>query len=277
MKTLEMPTTAQTRIPGGLVAQLARDPQAVREAQRLRWQVFAAELGAKLHSPEAGIDEDLFDAHCEHLLVRASQTDEVVACTRLLFDYRAAGAGGFYSQSEFEMKSILRLPGRILEVGRTCVRGDRRAGSALSVLWSGLARIISSCGVDYLIGCASIPMSDGGAQAHAVMRRLRAENLTPESLRVKPRRALPPAVGTSVRPVPAEFPIPQADRRGEVPAEAALPHLLRTYLRLGASIGGEAFWDTDFHCADVFILLEPRRMDPRYARHFLAPAQAEVS
>jgi putative hemolysin len=258
METMEMPAPrTQSRLQGGLVAQLAREPQAVREAQRLRWQVFAGELGAKLHSPEPGLDQDGLDEHCEHLLVRETRTGEVVACTRLLFGYRAAEAGGFYSQREFDMKSILLLPGRILEVGRTCVRADRRAGGAISVLWSGISKIISSCGTDYLIGCASIPMDDGGAQAHAVMRRLRAEHLTPENLRVQPRRSLP-------------------DSRGEAPTDAALPPLLKAYLRLGARIGGEAFWDPDFHCADVFILLEPRRMNPRYARHFLAPAQAEV-
>lgn len=239
------------------MTQLARDPQAVHEAQRLRWQVFAGELGAKLHSPKEGLDQDGLDAHCEHLLVRETQTGEVVACTRLLFDYRAVEAGGFYSQSEFDMKSILLLPGRILEVGRTCVRPDRRAGGAISVLWSGIAKIISSCGVDYVIGCASIPMTDGGAQAHAVMRRLRAGHMTPENLRVQPRRSLP-------------------EPQGELPAEAILPPLLRTYMRLGARIGGEAFWDPDFRCADAFILLEPRRMNPRYARHFFVPVRTEA-
>ncbi|HEU6454741.1 MAG TPA: GNAT family N-acetyltransferase, partial [Roseateles sp.] len=47
----------------------------VREAQALRHQVFAVEMGARLtpcKGAPAGLDVDLFDAYCEHLLVRAS-------------------------------------------------------------------------------------------------------------------------------------------------------------------------------------------------------------
>jgi len=63
---------------------LARTPQTLRAAQQLRWRVFAEELGARLDSREPGIDRDLFDAHCEHLVVRDDETGEVVGTYRLL-------------------------------------------------------------------------------------------------------------------------------------------------------------------------------------------------
>src|SRR5262245_5922695 len=51
----------------------ARDAADVLDAQRLRYQVFCEEMGARLPPPPgapAGHDVDMFDAYCEHLLVR---------------------------------------------------------------------------------------------------------------------------------------------------------------------------------------------------------------
>jgi len=48
---------------------LTRDPAHIREAQRLRHEVFAHELGAVLDSPKPGRDIDRFDEHCDHLVV----------------------------------------------------------------------------------------------------------------------------------------------------------------------------------------------------------------
>lgn len=63
---------------------LARDESEVRAAQRLRHQVFAGELGARLDGPEPGLDADAFDAYCDHLLVVEEQTEQVVGTYRLL-------------------------------------------------------------------------------------------------------------------------------------------------------------------------------------------------
>lgn len=48
----------------------ARHQDEVRQAQRLRYQVFAVEMGANLPTTLPGRDVDLFDSYCEHLLVR---------------------------------------------------------------------------------------------------------------------------------------------------------------------------------------------------------------
>src|SRR5438094_59763 len=56
----------------------ARDDDDVRQAQQLRYLVFAEEMGARLVVPPgspARHDIDLFDAYCEHLLVRAVGLD----------------------------------------------------------------------------------------------------------------------------------------------------------------------------------------------------------
>jgi putative hemolysin len=65
------------------------------------------------------------------------------------------------------------LPGRVMEVGRTCVDAEFRSGAVIAVLWGALAEIIVSRGFDYLFGCASIGLEDGGANAHAILAQIK--------------------------------------------------------------------------------------------------------
>ena len=64
-----------------LTVSFAQSEAEVREAQRLRYQVFAEEMGARLNTLEPGIDIDIFDSYCDHLLVRDHDTLEVVGTT----------------------------------------------------------------------------------------------------------------------------------------------------------------------------------------------------
>ncbi len=237
-------------VGGSLVVSLAADEDEVRACQALRYRIFAEELGARLGSAALGLDIDAFDPYCMHLLVRDSATGEVVATTRLLLDRDAGRAGLFYSETEFHLEPILALDARILEVGRTCIHADYRNGSAIAMLWAGLARLVEMHDIDYLIGCASLPMADEGVQALALYERLVPQHLVPPALRVEPRL-----------PVTAAHPA-----GGGMPS---LPPLLKAYLRLGAQIGGPPCWDPLFDVADLFIVLDRERLARRYARHFL--------
>ena len=240
-----------------LTVSLAGCASDVIESQVLRYDVFAREAGAKLHNTIDGIDHDCFDPHCEHVLVRDAETGMVVASTRILTCEQAQRTDGFYSATEFDIAPILAMPGRFMEIGRTCVHADYRHGAAITMLWKGISQFLESRGYDYLIGCASIGLHDGGTQAQAVMQRLRPRHMVPEDRRVTPLLPYPP------RPVDASL-------------APMLPPLLKAYLRLGAQIGGEPFLDRDFNVADVFVLLGVDRLDARYARHFQVQQQAQA-
>lgn len=224
---------------------------ALREAQALRFRVFSTEFGAKLKGAELGLDMDDYDPHCSHIGVRDLGSGELVATTRLLDHQAAAGLGRFYSEEEFRLHGLARLQGPLLEIGRTCVAPGYRSGATIAVLWSELAEVLNEGGYRYLMGCASIPMKDGGIQAEAVMQRLRERHLCTEQLRAEPKT-----------------PLPRLELPGNVTAE--LPPLLKAYMRLGAKVCGEPCWDPDFQVADVFILLKRDELCPRYARHFKA-------
>lgn len=224
---------------------------ALREAQALRYAVFSSEFEARLKGAELGLDMDDFDAHCAHIGVRDLNTGGLVATTRLLDHQAAQRLGRFYSEEEFSLHGLAHLEGPVLEIGRTCVAPEYRNGGTIAVLWAELAEVLNEGGYSYLMGCASIPMKDGGIQAEAIMQRLRGRYLCNEHLRAEPRTPLP---------------------RLQVPENlsAEMPPLLKAYMRLGAKICGEPCWDQDFQVADVFILLKRDQLCPRYARHFKA-------
>lgn len=233
-----------------LVLSLASTPGEVREVQRLRYKVFIEGGGLTRLMNEERLDRDRFDDCCDHLLVRDTSTLEVVGTYRLLNPAGARKAGGLYCEDEFDMRRFAHLRGRLVEAGRACIHPDYRSGAVIMMLWSGLADYMRRHGCDYLIGCASIGLADGGQQANAVFHRLgRDGHLSPPEYRASPRLA---------------FPLRADD--GAVPV---IPPLLKGYLRSGAWICGEPAWDPEFHCADLLVLLPLANLDERYAKRYL--------
>ncbi|MEN9500995.1 MAG: hypothetical protein RI964_280 [Pseudomonadota bacterium] len=232
-----------------LRVELAATPDDVYASQRLRYDIFAKEQGAQLDSASEGIDRDHYDAFCHHLLVRLADTNEVVGSTRILTTANARRAGSFYSENEFDLRSLFpQLRGNAIEIGRTCIHPDFRNGAGIGMLWLGLAQFMEMHRVDYMFGCASISMNDGGAQATAIMQEARANHLAPDTLRVKPKvRLLPTQPANKVN----------------------MPPLLKAYLKLGAWVAGEPCLDPDFNVADIFILLDVNNLNTRYHRHFV--------
>jgi putative hemolysin len=244
------PPTDQTGPHSRYSLLLTRNDAQVEAAQRLRYQVFAEELGARLPNPDSGLDTDRFDEYCDHLVVRADQTGEIVGTYRMLPPDRAVAAGGYYSQTEFELSAFDELRPSLVEAGRSCVHPDHRSGAVVSLVWAGIARYLLLTGHSYLTGCASVPLADGGYLARGVWDTARAKHLSPPELRVRP-----------LHPWDAD--------NAPSPVRAIVPPLLRGYLRLGAWVCGPPAHDPDFGVADLLVLLPLDRIDPRYLRFFL--------
>ena len=242
-----------------LYVTLTRKPEDIRAAQRLRYQVFVEEMGAGAGDPFSRMEQDEFDPYCLHLLVRdAAHHHQVVGCYRILTDNEAARAGNYYSQTEFDLGRILSLPGRFMEVGRTCVHPDYRNGATVSLLWQGLARFMMAHKFDYLMGCASISLEKGMDYITALYTALNEKHSSPPAQRVYPHL-----------PLFNSMPHPVAGT-----GQIAFPPLLSAYLRMGATICGEPAWDPQFNVADLFVLLSAKRIHPRYVRHFMQRSEA---
>lgn len=239
-----------------LAVGFAHSQSDILDAQRLRYRVFAGEMGANLPSRIPGVDHDIYDPHCRHLVVRDTESGEVVGTYRILPPHQAKRIGSLYSESEFDLTRLANLRPRMVEVGRSCVHPDYRNGGTITLLWAGLADYMQKNGYDYLIGCASISMADGGHAAASIYRQASARHLGPIEWRVFPRC-----------PLPLEA-LEQKD------LEASLPPLVKGYLRVGAYVCGEPAWDPDFNTADLLLLLPLARMNPRYMKHFMGAVAA---
>ena len=147
----------------GISVSWARHQDEVRQAQRLRYEIFANEMGARLHTTLPGHDVDRFDDYCEHLLVRDTETQEVVGTYRALPPMQARRAGGLYSDSEFDLDRLAGMRDRMVELGRSCVHADYRQGGVILALWSALAQFMVRNKLDTMIGSASIRMLRNGA------------------------------------------------------------------------------------------------------------------
>jgi len=249
--TTILKTTAQRARPArhALSVGLAQSEREILEAQKLRYRIFAGELGAKLPTRTPGIDQDIYDPYCDHLVVRDENTAEVVGTYRILSPENARRIGGYYSENEFDLTRLQHLRPRLVEIGRSCVHADYRSGATITLLWAGLAKYMQDHGHEYLIGCASISMADGGHAAASLYNRLET-HMSPLEYRVFPR-----------------CPLPLAALRNDQPAE--MPPLIKGYLRAGAYVCGDPAWDPDFNTADLPILMPMSRVNGRYARHFM--------
>jgi len=246
-------SAAPHRDGSGLHVEWARCLADVRAAQRLRYRVFVEEGGAQLAERVLHHELDGFDPWCEHLLVRSAADGEVLGTYRVLTPEKAKLHGRLYADAEFDLAPLLELRPRLIELGRACVHPDHRHGGVILALWHALARFALARGLDTMIGCASVPMRDGGHAAASLWQRLRDTHLAAPALRIQPRLPLP---------------IDRLD--GSLDVEP--PPLVKGYLRLGARLLGPPAWDPDFQTADLPMMVRLGDMPARYRRRFLASA-----
>ena len=94
-------------------------------------------------------DKDAFDKVCDHLMVidhaakpSLSGKQPVVGTYRLLRQDVAEASGGFYSEDEFDIASLIERHAslRFLELGRSCVLPPYRTKRTVELLWHGVWR-----------------------------------------------------------------------------------------------------------------------------------------
>lgn len=231
---------------------LARGPEDVIAAQRLRHEVFASERGVALPTPIPGIDADVFDSYCDHLVVHDDACDAIVGTYRILPPERAVRLGRYYSETEFDLGSLAPLRSGLGELGRSCVAPGYRTGAVLQLLWAGIARYLIEHDVQFVMGCASIDARDGGLLARGIYDRLVGEHGSLAGYAVAPYVPLPTVAATE----------------SGASSEVLVPPLIKAYLRAGAVVCGPPAFDAAFRTADLLLLLDVADLTPRYARHF---------
>lgn len=250
---------------GSLIVRLARTADEIDAAQALRHRVFFKDTHGEIDM--FGRDADRFDAFCDHLIVidaslAGSTTSKIVGTYRLLREEQAALAGGFYSQSEFDIAGLAqRMPARrILELGRSCVLPQYRTRRTVELLWQGIWACCRQWSIDILCGCASFAGTNPAQHALA-LSYIHHHALAHDAWRIK---------GHAAKYVTMDLMPREAIH--ERSAFNAMPPLIKGYLRVGATFGDGAVVDYEFGTTDVFVILPVEHIAPRYIAHFGADA-----
>jgi L-ornithine Nalpha-acyltransferase len=238
---------------------LAQTDRDLRAAQRLRYQVFVAELGGDgpMVDHEARLERDEFDPLFDHMILvdprrDADALDDVVGVYRLLPGDRISVDGRFYSEGEYDLTALKTSGRRLLELGRSCVHVDYRGSTAMFHLWNGLADYVAGHGIEVLFGVASFHGTDAKALAQP-LAYLHHHHLAPEPLRVRARPE-------HFQPMDV-LPVDQLDRKL---AMTGTPALIKAYLRLGGFVGEGAWIDHAFNTTDVCLVMDTGRMSAKH-------------
>ena len=157
---------------------------------------------------------------------------------------------------------MARHPGlRFLELGRSCVLADYRSKRTIEVLWQGIWAYINHHGIGVMTGCASFRGTDPAAHAEALTYL--AHHCRTDAawdIRAVPGRYCPMDL----------MPIEAVSAKAAI---AAMPPLVKGYLRVGARIGDGCVIDHEFSTVDVFVVLPVSEIASRYVAYYGSDAQ----
>jgi putative hemolysin len=247
---------------GPLQVRLAETAADIDAVQALRYRIFYESLGARPQPEMSRLkrDFDRFDNDCDHLLVldcgHGGRRNPVVGTYRLLRRDAARRLGGFYSADEYDITPLIAQEGEILELGRSCVDAAYRQRPTMNLLWNGIAAYVFHHDIRLMFGCASLPGIDPNLLA-APLSYLHYYHLAPPSLR--PRALSERFVEMRRLSIGAVDP-------GR--ALAALPPLIKGYLRIGGFVGDGAVIDDQFNTTDVCVLVKMDLVSSKYSRHY---------
>ncbi len=236
---------------------LAQSSAEIEAAQNLRYRVFYEERAAIPTDEMARLQRDFddFDDICDHLLVvdhSKKLSEQVVGTYRLNRRSVAQKHQGFYTADEYNIDKLVKYPGEILELGRSCVDEAYRNRPTMQMLWRGIAQYIQYHDITLLFGCASLPGVDPDELA-AQLSFLYHSALAPESLR-------PVAVADRY----VNMARMSADAYDMKRVLASLPPLIKGYLRLSGYVGDGAVVDHQFNTTDVCVIVETNNITEKY-------------
>jgi putative hemolysin len=247
---------------GHLGVRVASTEAEIDAVQALRWKVFYEEMKAEPSAAALALrrDVDAFDAVADHLLVVdhaiGPGPEGVVGTYRLIQQDAAEQIGRFYSDEEYDLSPLVALPGKLLELGRSCVAVEYRGRAVMQLMWRGIAAYVFHHQIDLMFGCASLPSTDPDEWS-AELTYLYENHLAPPALRP---RALPERYVDMRRMDPQEIDMKRA--------LGTLPPLIKGYLRLGGFVGDGAVIDHQFNTTDVAIVVITDLITDKYYRHY---------
>lgn len=243
-----------TLYESGYVVTVAKNELDIREALRLRFEVFRKELkNEERHFDTNELETDRYDAWCFHLIVKHRETGSVVGTYRLQSSEMAAAGIGFYTANQFEISGIPDpFLKQSIEIGRGCIHKDHRNGRVLYMLWKGLAASLIGMGKTTLFGCCSL-FSRSQDEGLFLMNSLIENKHVARGLKVSAKQGY------------ECFPSNNYDMPVAVPE---IPLLFQKYLDFGAKVCSEPAIDHDFGSIDYLVMLHFHQIDRKIYRFF---------
>lgn len=227
----------------------------LKQVLALRRSVFHYEFAKKWVSLKS--DQDEFDSIADHVAIFDRKEGRIAGVYRLI---NTGATDKFYSDTEFEIGNLLKVPGHKLELSRACIHRDYRNGIVINLLWKGIAEYIKASGADYLFGLSSINTVDV-AEIARIHRYFEANGMVDLSHEVKARDGYRIEGFDGIR-VPEE---------NDDPIE--IPSLFKTYLKAGAKICSQPVIDRDFNCADWLTMLNLKTLASSFDRKFMKDSE----
>jgi hypothetical protein len=125
-------------------------------------------------------------------------------------------------------------------------------------------------GLRYLLGCSSINSNDP-AEGWQMYRQLEHYRVPPEFETMPTAKYACPIVSNKPDHAQEGVHAQPSPSQAQPPAPTKVPKLLRTYLAIGARIGGPPAWDREFGTIDFFTFLDLKLLSASARNRFLAP------
>jgi putative hemolysin len=233
----------------------------IEAAQRLRYNVFMKEFGARGQYDDLNIDRDYFDDFCTHLIALDRTHGDVVGTYRVLLPLGKHRAGRYYMDELFVTDNLRRIQQSTIEIGRACIHADARSSTLLMQMWGVLAQYLTQRNFQYVIGCVSIPDTGRLGRTLALYKRISEGRKYPLPYRVEPRVPAFSMVGYAGHDVSPIDP----------------PALLRGYLQMGAQILGEPAYDEDFACVDIPLIFDLSQARSKLAKRVMGYQDDQIA
>lgn len=240
-------------------------PELMRGRYRARIAASDAEIAAALELRALafrtpGPDRDRFDATCTHVVVHEVSGGALVCCFRMLVIDGGADIGRSYSAQFYDLSALHGFRGRMVEMGRFCIRPGWADPDILRVAWGAMTGFVDANGVEMLFGCSSFAGTSTAEYLDA-FAMLKARHLAP-------KRWLPRVKAPDVFRFAARLRRKPDARR----AMLRMPPLLRTYLAMGGWVSDHAVVDRQMNTLHVFTGLEIGAIPPARKRLLRAVA-----
>ena len=250
---------------------LTRNKEERRQVRALRYDVFVEEEGAGATEEQKNLREeyDAYDRFAEYLAV--FHNGKIVGTYRIIDRNAAEKMDGFYTETEFNISKIKKYTGNIAEMSRACVAREYRENAlVMRMLWAGLGEYIVRRKIGVLFGVASWVGTKPAASAQAISY-LYYNHLSPAKLRAT---VLSENFADGVNQKLSRMNIFPEAFVDEEEARRQMTPLIKGYLRLGATFGKGVFVDRPFNSYDVFVMVETKKIDAAYQKHFLGRENA---